>query len=117
MKIIKIIHGYPPIYNAGSEVYSQSICDELSKKNEITIFTREENPYEQDFKIRTEKQHGNLTIYFVNKRIDKDNYKNENIDKQSRCAAFRPAALNNFYICNTASGIYRRTLTSGTIQV
>ncbi len=81
MKILKIIHGYPPLYNAGSEVYSQSICNELSRNNDITIFTREENPYEQDFKIRTEKQNGNLTIHLINKRIDKDNYKNENIDK------------------------------------
>jgi len=81
MKILKIIHGYPPLYNAGSEVYSQSICNELSRNNDITIFTREENPYEQDFKIRTEKQNENLTIHFVNKRIDKDNYKNKNIDK------------------------------------
>ncbi len=82
MKILKIIHGYPPLYNAGSEVYSQSICEELSKKHEITVFTREENPYEQDFKIRTEKRKENLIIHFVNKRIDKDNYKNENIDKK-----------------------------------
>jgi len=82
MKILKIIHGYPPLYNAGSEVYSQSICNELSKNNDITIFTREESPYEQDFKIRTEKQNDNLTIHFVNKRIDKDNYKNKNIDRK-----------------------------------
>jgi glycosyltransferase involved in cell wall biosynthesis len=82
MRILKIIHGYPPLYNAGSEVYSQSISNELSKKNELIIFTREENPYEQDFIIRTEKKHNNLTIYFINKRIDRDNYKNENIDNK-----------------------------------
>ncbi|MEA2041704.1 MAG: glycosyltransferase [Bacteroidota bacterium] len=82
MQILKIIHGYPPLYNAGSEVYSQSICNELSKNNDITIFTREESPYEQDFKIRTEKQNNGLTIHFVNKRIDKDNYRNKNIDRK-----------------------------------
>jgi len=82
MKILKIIHGYPPIYNAGSEVYSQSICNELSKKHEVTVFTREQNPYKQDFKIRTEKRHKNLTIHYLNKRIDKDNYQNENVDKK-----------------------------------
>ncbi len=82
MKILKIIHGYPPLYNAGSEVYSSSICNELSKKNQVIIFTREENLYEKDFKIRIEKKKNNLKIYFINKRIDKDNYKNENIDKK-----------------------------------
>lgn len=48
MHILKIIHGYPPNYNAGSEVYSQSICNELSKNNKVSVFTREENPYGHD---------------------------------------------------------------------
>ena len=52
MHILKIIHGYPPQYNAGSEVYSQSICNELSKKHTVSILTREENLYLEDFNIR-----------------------------------------------------------------
>jgi glycosyltransferase involved in cell wall biosynthesis len=80
MKILKIIHGYPPLYNAGSEVYSQSICNELSKEHNVFIFTREENPYEKDFQLRTSKLNDKLTIHLINKRIDKDNYKNKNID-------------------------------------
>lgn len=82
MKILKVIHGYPPLYNAGSEVYSQSICNELSKRHTVTVFTREENLYEQDFKIRTEKRVENLTIHYVNKRVDRDNYRNKFIDKR-----------------------------------
>jgi len=35
MRILKIIHGYPPNYNAGSEVYSQSICNELAKRHRM----------------------------------------------------------------------------------
>ena len=46
MHILKIIHGFPPEYNAGSEVYSQSIVNELTKNNKLTVFTREENEYE-----------------------------------------------------------------------
>lgn len=53
MKILKIIHGYPPLYNAGSEVYSQLLCHGLSKKHEIQVFTREENPFAKDFSVRT----------------------------------------------------------------
>ena len=55
MKILKIIHGYPPNYNAGSEVYSQSICNELAKKHDIFIFTREDNLYTADHIIRKGK--------------------------------------------------------------
>ena len=56
MKILKVIHGYPPTYNAGSEVYSQSICEELAKNNEVQVFTREKNDYELDFVVRQELQ-------------------------------------------------------------
>lgn len=66
MHILKIIHGYPPTYNAGSEVYSQSICKQFSKKHTISVFTREENVYAPCFSIRKEKVNKNLTLYFVN---------------------------------------------------
>lgn len=52
MHILKIIHGYPPEYNAGSEVYSQSVCNEFSKKHKVSVFTREENLYARDFSLR-----------------------------------------------------------------
>ena len=59
MHILKIIHGYPPTYNAGSEVYSQSICNELSKHHKVSVFTREENPYTPDFGIRKKTLNSN----------------------------------------------------------
>ncbi len=80
MKILKIIHGYPPVYNAGSEVYSQSICNELSRSHQVEVVTREENPYLQDFSVRKVGIHANLHLNFINKRFDKDQYNNKNID-------------------------------------
>ena len=76
MHILKIIHGYPPNYNAGSEVYSQSICNELSKSHRVSVFTREENIYAPCFSIRTEHVNENLILYFVNnqKNYQLDNY-------------------------------------------
>lgn len=65
MHILKIIHGFPPEYNAGSEVYTQSIVTELAKKNKLTVFTREENDYEADFKFRKETK-GVIDFVFVN---------------------------------------------------
>src|SRR5579871_2798750 len=53
MKILKVIHGYPPLYNAGSEVYSQLLCHGLAQRHEVCVFTREENPFAQDFSLRT----------------------------------------------------------------
>lgn len=73
MHILKIIHGYPPEYNAGSEIYTQSIVNELSKNNKITVFTREENDYEPDFKFRRKTQ-DNIDFIFVNMARSKDGY-------------------------------------------
>ncbi|SFD28404.1 glycosyltransferase [Algibacter pectinivorans] len=80
MHILKIIHGYPPNYNAGSEVYSQSICNQLSKENAVSVFTREQNPYAPDFEIRHQKVSSNLHLYFVNNPNGKDGYRHQTID-------------------------------------
>lgn len=80
MRILKVIHGYPPFYNAGSEVYSQSICEELSKNNLVFVFTREENPYLPDFTIRKEQINGNLVVYLVNMAQGKDGFRHNELD-------------------------------------
>jgi glycosyltransferase involved in cell wall biosynthesis/MoaA/NifB/PqqE/SkfB family radical SAM enzyme len=81
MHILKIIHGYPPNYNAGSEVYSQSVCNELSKHHKISVFTREENPYKPCFAIRHVKEHKNLNLYYANNPQGKDGYRHEELDE------------------------------------
>lgn len=81
MHILKIIHGYPMNYNAGSEVYSQSICNELSRKHRVSVFTREENPYAPDFSIRYHKEENNLDIYLVNNPNGKDGYRHAQMDE------------------------------------
>ncbi len=60
MHILKIIHDFQSNYNAGSEVYSQSICNELSKEHKISVFTDEENPYTLDFGMRHQNKHLSL---------------------------------------------------------
>jgi glycosyltransferase involved in cell wall biosynthesis/MoaA/NifB/PqqE/SkfB family radical SAM enzyme len=80
MHILKIIHGYPPAYNAGSEVYSQSVCNELSKSHKVSVFTREENLYAPDFSIRHKKVKENLDLYIVNNPQSKDGYRHKQMD-------------------------------------
>lgn len=81
MHILKVIHGYPPNYNAGSEVYSQSICNELSKIHKVSVFTREENPYSPDFEIRHVNSRQNLDFYYVNNPQGKDGYRHKLLDE------------------------------------
>jgi glycosyltransferase involved in cell wall biosynthesis len=80
MHVIKIIHGYPMLYNAGSEVYSQSVCTELSKQHKVSVFTREENLYAPDFSIRHENVNENLDLYIVNNPQGKDGYRHKQMD-------------------------------------
>lgn len=81
MHILKIIHGYPPLYNAGSEVYSKTIVKELSKNHKISVFTREENIYAPDFQIRKEIVSENTGLYFINNPQGKDGYRHKAIDE------------------------------------
>jgi hypothetical protein len=54
MRIVKVIHGYPMLYNAGSEVYSQMLCQGLANKHDVHVFTREEDPFTADYATKTE---------------------------------------------------------------
>lgn len=80
MHLLKIIHGYPPAFNAGSEVYSQSICEALSARHQVSVFTREENPYAADFGIRHKPVNERLHVYFANHPRGKDGYRHAQLD-------------------------------------
>ena len=76
MKILKVIHGYPPLYNAGSEVYSQLLCHGLSKNHEVHVFTREENPFDKDFSIReaSDSLNPSIKLHIANIPLEKYRY-------------------------------------------
>ncbi len=78
MKILKVIHGYPPLYNAGSEVYSQLLCQGLVERNHtVHVFTREENPFAKDFTVR--ESHDSLqpaiNLHMINIPLEKFRYR------------------------------------------
>ncbi len=45
MRILQVVHGYPPRYNAGSEVYTQTLCRALAMQHEVMVFTRFEDAF------------------------------------------------------------------------
>ena len=51
MKILEVIHGFPPYYMAGSEVYAYTLSQELSKFHNVYVFTRIENPFWKNYRI------------------------------------------------------------------
>lgn len=84
MRILKVIHGYPMRYNAGSEVYSQTLCHALAGRHEVHVFTREENPFAPDFQLRSESDQDDarVTLHVVNNPRYKDRYRAAGIDRR-----------------------------------
>ncbi|MDH5493273.1 MAG: glycosyltransferase, partial [Myxococcales bacterium] len=84
MKILKVIHGYPMRYNAGSEVYSQTLCHALAERHEVHVFTREEDAFAPDFRLRVERDADDprVTVHVVNNPRLKDRYRATGIDQR-----------------------------------
>jgi len=85
MKVMKVIHGYPMRYNAGSEVYSQTLCHGLVRRgHDVSVFCREENSFVPDFAVRTERDRDEekITLHLVNNPRLKDRYRVEEIDNR-----------------------------------
>ena len=84
MRILKVIHGYPMRYNAGSEVYSQTITHEYVRRgNEVRVFSRYENPFEPEFAQRVEKDllEPRIKLHLINITRSKDRYSHDEIDR------------------------------------
>lgn len=84
MKILKVIHGYPMRYNAGSEVYTQTLCQGLADSHEVHVFTREEDAFAPDYRLRTEKdpEDARITLHIVNNPRNRDRYRVTGIDQR-----------------------------------
>ena len=84
MKILKVIHGYPMRYNAGSEVYTQALCHGLAARHEVHVFAREEDAFAPDFRLRTERDPDDLRVmvHLINNPRFKDRYRATEIDQR-----------------------------------
>lgn len=82
MKVLKVIHGYPMRYNAGSEVYSQALCQGLAARHQVHVFTREEDPFAPDARLRTETDPDDprIMVHLVNNPRNRDRYRVREID-------------------------------------
>ena len=82
MKILKVIHGYPMRYNAGSEVYSQGLCQALAARHDVHVFTRQENAFLPEYAVHTEtdKAEGRISLHVINMARARDGYRHQRVD-------------------------------------
>jgi glycosyltransferase involved in cell wall biosynthesis/molybdenum cofactor biosynthesis enzyme MoaA len=96
MKILKVIHGYPPRYSAGSEVYSQLLCHELANRHEVQVFSRQENSFLPDYYYKTELDSDDprVLVHLINVPNSKyrDKYIHDVVDEKFKeiLLAFKP---------------------------
>ncbi len=84
MKILQVIHGYPMRYNAGSEVYTQTLCQGLAERHEVHVFTREEDSFGPDFRLREERDQSDarVALHLVNVPRSRDRYRHGGVDQR-----------------------------------
>lgn len=84
MRILEVIHGYPPLYHAGSENYTETVSDELARKgHQVSVFSREENPFAKEYALTETRAETNQKIrkFTINIYRNKDRFLNENVDE------------------------------------
>ncbi len=82
MKILKVIHGYPMRYNAGSEVYSQGLARALAERHEVHVFTRRENAFAPEYAMSRETDDGDprVSLRVINMARARDGYLHPAVD-------------------------------------
>lgn len=98
MKILQVIHGYPMRYNAGSEVYTQTLSHALAAQHEVHVFTREEDSFAPDFRLREESDPllPAIRLHLVNVARSRDRYRHAGIDQRfaELCEKIRPDVVH-----------------------
>ena len=82
MKIVQVIHGYPMRYNAGSEVYTQTLAQGLAERHEVHVFTREEDPFAVDYAMRpdVDRDDNRVALHVINMPRTRDRYRHVGVD-------------------------------------
>ena len=70
-RILLVNHGYPPDFNGGSEVYTQTLALNMHRSgvyDSVSVFAREHDPFRPDFQVRFSKDpiDPNISVLLVN---------------------------------------------------
>lgn len=85
MKVVKVIHGFPPDYMAGSEVYSYHLVKALREQGEdVSVFTSVENAFDPEYQVYDDK-YQDIPVRRVNKFRRDYQYQDKFYDSQIDC--------------------------------
>jgi glycosyltransferase involved in cell wall biosynthesis/wyosine [tRNA(Phe)-imidazoG37] synthetase (radical SAM superfamily) len=117
MRVLKVIHGYPMRYNAGSEVYSQTLCHGLAARHEVHVFTRAEDPFAPPYQHREERDPDDprVRLHVINMANFKDRYRHEGVDQQFQAILeqVRPDVLHIGHLNHLSTSLIARAARAG----
>jgi GT2 family glycosyltransferase/glycosyltransferase involved in cell wall biosynthesis len=115
MRILEVVHGFPPAAQGGTELYAQAHARALGDEggNEVVVFTREQDPQRAEYDVRTEQRDGLRIVWvnntFRNTRTFEETYRNDAIGAiASRLIDdFKPQAAHVHHLTGLSTTIVR----------
>jgi len=112
MRVLLVIHGYPRRYNAGSEVYTQTLAHALVDAGcHVEIFAREEDPFLPDYHLSQESDslRSEIPVHLVNHARSNARFQNDGIDKifQSVLQSVSPDIVHFGHLNHLSMGLPR----------
>jgi len=115
MRIVLIVHGFPPSASGGTELYADACARELRRLgDEVLVVTREADPGRDEYAVRAEDRDG-LRVVWINNtfratRSFEETYLNDAIEAAAMRAidAFRPDAAHVHHLTCLSTTIVAR---------
>jgi GT2 family glycosyltransferase/glycosyltransferase involved in cell wall biosynthesis len=113
MKILVVVHGFPPSAQGGSEIYADTHARALQREygDEVVVLTREADSASPEYRVRTEERDG-LHVVWVNNtfreaRSFEETYRNAPIEKAAERVIdeFRPDVAHIHHLTCLSTGI------------
>ena len=121
MRVLVVVHGFPPSAQGGSEIYARAHALALHRQlgDDVVVLTRENDPTRPEYDVREEQQEGlrvvRINNTFRNARGFEETYRNEAIDAVSDrlLEQFRPDVAHIHHLTCLSTGIVGQLATRG----
>ena len=115
MRVLVVVHGFPPAAQGGSEIYAYEHARTLRRRHgdEVLVLTREHDVTRGEYTVRREARAGLLVAWvnntFRSARSFEETYRNEAIDAVAGrlIAEFRPDVAHVHHLTCLSTNIVR----------
>lgn len=117
MRVLLVIHGYPMRFNAGSEVYTQTLARGLADRHEVRVFTRQEDASAPPYSLVDEVDDGDprVALRVINNAASRDRYRHDEIDDafDDVLNEFRPNIVHVGHLSHLSTSLVQRAARRG----